>query len=457
MEGFTLAVILVTILINIASEHTNQAIRYGLTAFINYLKRGDKPVNQDLKKALKRSFFAALQNIAWDCHKELYPHKFMGVWPIYPSKHRDELKWLDQKCQQLAKALSEQFKAETVDESPFVSLTDIEVLLNSDNPAKTELTQKLVSEALKEETSVPACYEEKVRTELFERVWDHFVWEIKYNSVVYNILSAQLLAKINTQLAGQQVAMQHLVRQSIETVPDSKDEATITIKLDLDIKELSPSQLFAILDNLQQGGKNVILKIQRLETGCVTLVLEGSHHQGKQIEKLFQSGQLAAILGISVQDVRVNLSLLSPSAHPLTQLSQWFTSVIDISWQTLEDLLGARQLAFRTAVSKTQTIKRAKRLAFNVEQTVALVVELSLLENHEIHLHLQVHPIEPQTKLPENLTLILLSETGEPLDKEIRTGNHENRIGYELTGKSGERFSVKLVLEEISIVEYFMI
>ena len=85
------------------------------------------------------------------------------------------------------------------------------------------------------------------------------------------------------------------------------------------------------------------------------------------------------------------------------------------------------------------------------------MVELTPLEYQEMSISLQVYPIEPQTELPQNLTMILLSETGEPLGGEIRAGNHNNYLEQPLTGKSGERFSVKLVLGEISLVENFII
>ena len=149
----------------------------------------------------------------------------------------------------------------------------------------------------------------------------------------------------------------------------------------------------------------------------------------------------------------------SPLAF-VNDLSQWlqniFTKAIEAGWRTPEKILGARQLAFRTATSKVQTIKRAKRITFNVEQTVALVVELTPIENQEITIRLRVSAIEPQTELPENLTLILLSESGESL-AEIQASSHSDYLEQSLTGKSGEQFSVKLVLEKISIIEKFII
>lgn len=147
----------------------------------------------------------------------------------------------------------------------------------------------------------------------------------------------------------------------------------------------------------------------------------------------------------------------------LVDLSQWrlpipdFTQAITAGWLTLEDILGTQSLAFRTITSQDQTIKRAKRIIFNVEQTVALVVELTPLENQTVDVLLHVGVIEPQTELPENLTLILLSETGQPLDNEIRVGKHCNYIKQSIKGTSGEQFSVKLILGEISIIEDFIL
>jgi len=165
-----------------------------------------------------------------------------------------------------------------------------------------------------------------------------------------------------------------------------------------------------------------------------------------------------------IQKFLDELSTKNVSVFPrralVNDLSQWlqqnFTKAIEAGWQTLEEIFGVRELAFRTAASKAQTIKRAKRIAFNVKQTVVLVVELMPIENQEISILLRVYAIEPQAELPENLTLILLSESGEPL-AEIQASRHNNYLEQPLTAQSGEQFSVKLVLGEISIVEDFII
>jgi len=437
-----------SILFGIAANNADRAL---LNIFSKSLKKADKVVHHKLKKALKRSFLSALQNIVLECHKELYPHKFLGVWPIYPPGHRDDLKWLDQKRNQLARELK-QLKREKFVNTLFASLDEIKSLLNTTDLLTNEniqlVKEKLIAEALKNGV-VPECYERKVRADLFEPVRDHFIWEINHNSVVNSFFHAQLLAKINAQLTEQNSAIQKLAK----TLQASR-EATVTVKLDVDINEFSTPQLLAIIENLRQRGKDVTLRIRRLEAGCVALVLEGSQKGIKRIEELFKSGQLTEISGIPVKDVRV-VSALPPS-RTLVKLSQWlqnnFVEAIEAGWQTLDMIFGTAIPAFRTKTA----VKRAKQIKLGADQTVALVIELNDLGNQKIRVILRVYPTDDHTYLPENLKLTLLSESGEPLE-EIQAGNNKDCIEQPLTGVPGERFSVNLALGDVSVTEDFVI
>ena len=53
-------------------EHvTGHNVNESLQSVINALKKGGKPVNHDLQKAVRRSYFSSLQSIVTDCHNEL--------------------------------------------------------------------------------------------------------------------------------------------------------------------------------------------------------------------------------------------------------------------------------------------------------------------------------------------------------------------------------------------------
>lgn len=455
MEGLTLAVIIATILLNIASAHTHQAIIYGINAFWNYLKKSAKPVNHDLKKALRRAFLSALQNIVLDCHKELYPHKFMGILPNYPPSDQEALNWLDQKRNQLAKVLKqlEQEQFQFI-ETAIISLEKIESLLNPTGQLADENRQivkdKLIAEALTSDTVIPDCYTQKVKTQLFDSVCEHFLWEIKYNSVVHNIFDIQLLVQINAQLTEQKLAIQNIVNSSQSSPNHAGATAKITLEVELD--DLSTPQLFAMLEELQKQGKDITLKIRRIEEGSVILVLEGSQPGIERLEMLFNSGQLKKMSGILIKNMHVEL-VLSAAQTPI-HLSQWlqnnFGEAIKAGWQTVEEILGTGQLAFRQV-----QVKRAKSIHLG-EQTVVLVVELRTTEEQVIDIFLCVYPIDNKTDLPENLRLSLLSESGKLLE-EIQAGNHKNYLEQPLDGVSGERFSVKLALDESSVTEDFII
>jgi hypothetical protein len=370
MDGLTFAAIITTILLGIAANNADRAILRAISSIFRktIIKDGDF-VNHELKKALKRSFLSALQNIVLDCHKELYPHKFISVWPIYPPEHRDDLKWLDQKRDQLAKALK-QLERENSVETPFASLEEIESLLNSTTPLATENFQfvkdKLIAEALKDD-AVPECYEKKVKADLFQLVCNHFVWEIKYNDAVHSFFEAQLLRKINAQLTNQQLTMtnlENLLRSSqTQNLPNHASVATGKVTLDVDINDISTPQLLEIVDNFKKLGKDVTLKIRRIEASSVKLVLEGSQKGIIRIEELFKSGQLTEIYGIPIKDVRVTVPITTPAVDVIPPvfepLKEWFAGLFQGTWEPAGLVLAP---AYRGTEDKVPegSIKRAK-------------------------------------------------------------------------------------------------
>jgi hypothetical protein len=67
-----------------------------------------------------------------------------------------------------------------------------------------------------------------------------------------------------------------------------------------------------------------------------------------------------------------------------------------------------------------------------------------------------VHPIGNQNYLPSLLQLIVLDESGETfLQAQARSA--DNYIQLQFSGEPGERFSVKITLNDVSIIEDFAI
>lgn len=105
MSGFTAGSFLAGFLAS-AAHGGNLPV---VSKIYKFLPQKDNLVNHDLQKAVKRSYFSAIQNIAMDCQKELEKDKSLVERMLSRS---DELNWLKQKRNQTAKALGQLDKEE---------------------------------------------------------------------------------------------------------------------------------------------------------------------------------------------------------------------------------------------------------------------------------------------------------------------------------------------------------
>ncbi len=318
-EHLGLGKFLFAIIEHVTGHNVNEALQH----VINDLKKGGKPVNHDLQKAVRRSYLSSLQSIVTDCHNELMgepPWEFtvgiggtsypvtltkkpfkniagivavklgmklsprMVISPVY-SEHRLELEWLDRERNRLSVALG-QVGQENFSDKISEFIDEAEVMLNpcDDETVRENILnfkQKLINESLKD-NHAPECFKEKVDTELFERMRDDFFWEIKHNPLVFNIFTAAELTKIS-----------------------HKSNQPSRGKITLDIDTISTPHLMGIIEELQERGNDITLKIRRIEQGTVTLILEGSEEGLERLESLFKSGELTEILGVPVKDVSI--------------------------------------------------------------------------------------------------------------------------------------------------------
>ncbi|WP_424097428.1 DUF1822 family protein [Moorena producens] len=144
--------------------------------------------------------------------------------------------------------------------------------------------------------------------------------------------------------------------------------------------------------------------------------------------------------------------------QPMTQLSQWLEHIFEAGWQSLESLLGNNgpQLAFAFR-TKSETIKRCKQIEWGKpNQGVALVVALTPESETTLNVLLQLNPINGQTYLPPNLQLLLLDEEQEMLIN-AQARNEDQAIQLDFTCEPGDRFSVKVALDNASVIEEFVI
>jgi Protein of unknown function (DUF1822) len=151
-----------------------------------------------------------------------------------------------------------------------------------------------------------------------------------------------------------------------------------------------------------------------------------------------------------------------PAVLTLTNLSQWFNSVVDASWQTVESLLSQPLLrpmyAFRGSETMSGT-RRAKLIDLGIQianQPVMLIVEINPQLNQQTNIRLQLHPTGSQVYLQSGVELKVLDEFG-GVFLEAQARSADNYIQLQFSGEAGEQFSVKVGLDDASIIEHFVI
>ncbi|MDY6805037.1 MAG: DUF1822 family protein, partial [Cyanobacteriota bacterium] len=109
---------------------------------------------------------------------------------------------------------------------------------------------------------------------------------------------------------------------------------------------------------------------------------------------------------------------------------------------------------FRSITPKTKSNGKLVELGEKPDAVkVALSAELTPISgSEELDITVGVHAIEEH--LPPGLQLILLDESGENVS-EIIARVADTAIQQDLSGFPGEEFSIKVVLGESSIIEYF--
>jgi len=155
-----------------------------------------------------------------------------------------------------------------------------------------------------------------------------------------------------------------------------------------------------------------------------------------------------------------------PLSKPPIQLERWLQGIIESGWQTIDNLLGVSQpaLSFRSA---QQLLPGAESAALAVrgklldlgQQTeagqIALFVGITPTEQPTMNIQMMVHPTGNQTHLPAALEVLVLDATGVPV-MQAQARNTE-MIQLNFSGLPGECFSLKVVLDAVSITETFII
>ncbi|NJO43006.1 MAG: DUF1822 family protein [Cyanobacteria bacterium CRU_2_1] len=147
----------------------------------------------------------------------------------------------------------------------------------------------------------------------------------------------------------------------------------------------------------------------------------------------------------------------------VVNLRQWLGGVFETSWQSVEDVLGVNnmQMVFVRSMTELKTgIKRAKLIDLGMqlgEQAVVLPIAVTLNSDETVNVLVQIYPGCGQSYLPPNLKLLMLSEFGEPL-QEVCSRGQDNYIQLRhFKGQLGDRFSIQVALDNVSVTEDFVL
>ncbi|HEY9638692.1 MAG TPA: DUF1822 family protein [Coleofasciculaceae cyanobacterium] len=156
--------------------------------------------------------------------------------------------------------------------------------------------------------------------------------------------------------------------------------------------------------------------------------------------------------------------LASPSFAPSktwVKLEQWFETIFESGWQEIEALLGTQRanLALTIRSPAKVSVERGKLINLGMQyqsQKVILVVALTPENDKEIDITVEVHPKRGQTYLPPNLHVMVLDNLGESV-MEATARSKNSHIQLQFSGEPRERFSVKVTLDDVSVIENFVI
>jgi Protein of unknown function (DUF1822) len=160
----------------------------------------------------------------------------------------------------------------------------------------------------------------------------------------------------------------------------------------------------------------------------------------------------------------------SSSPEELTAAARRSDDSLEEGWQRLEVLFSPEELTtvlrmrsseelvpeFRT---RSSSIERGKKICLATQmaqQTIILVVKLNPQSEEDINIVIEVRPIGGQLYLPETLHVKILDEKQTAVMQATASNTNQN-IRFDFNAYPGEYFSVKITLEETSVIENFVI
>lgn len=144
-----------------------------------------------------------------------------------------------------------------------------------------------------------------------------------------------------------------------------------------------------------------------------------------------------------------------PPEPSLVNLRLWLEGIFNQDWQPAALVLNSNFKSFKNSTQITNSLRRAKDINL-AEQLLILVVHITPKVTEEIDICLQLYPGNNGIYLPENLQITVFDQS-ETACMEARTNIDSNRIELKFSCQPGEKFSVKIMWENLSMTEQFIV
>jgi hypothetical protein len=156
------------------------------------------------------------------------------------------------------------------------------------------------------------------------------------------------------------------------------------------------------------------------------------------------------IMSVSYQPVNFN---------PVVNLRDWLDGVVEVGWQVVAAPEGTRPIAVRASDHFAITVRQAKLLDVGMDLgDHSVVLSLAITLNHDTSMNVlvQIHPTLGQRYLPSGLKLKMLNET--MVLQEVCSRQQDSYIQLRhFRGEAGDSFDIEVILDQVSIVESFIL
>lgn len=170
-----------------------------------------------------------------------------------------------------------------------------------------------------------------------------------------------------------------------------------------------------------------------------------------------------------LQSIAMLLDILKPQQQPqtnkeLVNLSQWAQGIFTKGWQAVEELLGPQPVLRFRSLELSRDLKpsgltiRGKKLDLvprSLSHQVVLLVILMPHDSFQVDIWVKLAPPRCVPYLPEDLEIKILDEQGEAVMQ--AQSRQTDMLQLNFQGIVGEQFSLKLELNNINLVETFVI